>query len=171
MATNKKQIKILEEYQGFQPNDICEIVYTKPKSDDPNDGWHTVVLVGTKKSSVVDMDHEGDVWVFIDPIEQINQKIEDVAKTEYPIMYSESYIEKMGGNYKKTMSVMNTVQICRQEGFIKGAEYQMEKSFEFMKWANLNNYTLSSEGWIQDTDSQPISDHELYIQWLYDTKQ
>lgn len=57
------KVKILKDYQGFKKDDICVIVYTKPISEDPNDGWHTAVI--GNKSSVLDMAHENIFWEFI----------------------------------------------------------------------------------------------------------
>ena len=89
--------------------------------------------------------------------EQINQELEDAADKASLRIYA----------YESEPRINRDAKI----GFIDGANWQKERSFSLMRWANLNDYTLSSEGWIQDTDSKPISDQELYSKWLQYTKQ
>lgn len=154
MAANKKQIKILKEYQGFQPNDICEIVYTKPKSDDPDDGWYTIVLIGTTKSSVADMEHEGKFWVFID------QELEDAANKAYPINL-----------VKLSDSVSIDSGLSVRKAFKSGAEWQKEQSatdaIEFGKWWFNNGFTYNRKEnhWRKYPLEKRFTDDEMIELW------
>lgn len=67
-----KLVIILSAHQGLNANDVCRVIFTKPKSDDPNDGWHTVVNKLTGKSTVIDMMHENQLWKFFEPTNEIS---------------------------------------------------------------------------------------------------
>lgn len=136
-----------------------------------------VVIVGEPKvftkeefeyqlKHVVPIDQRG-TWAkenwpkVVHPTKSVDQELEDAANN-----WIDSHYNK-GVEYSK--SKRNAAN--PKSGFKAGAEWQKERSFSLMRWANLNDYTLSSEGWIQDTDSKPISDQELYSKWLQYTKQ
>lgn len=104
---------------------------------------------------------------------QADQELEDAAKSEFPIMYSDSYIETMGGDYKKAMLAMNNVQICRQEGFKAGANWKAEQvatdTIEFAEWCSSTHYRYDPiyKTWRYDADS--YTSKELYELWQKET--
>lgn len=133
---NYKIVQILRDYQGFQANNLCKIVYTRPKSNNPNDGWHTAICIVTNVSSVIDMEDEGTCWKFINTNEQKPETVEEAAR-QSSFINKESWTKIAKGYENQCTCILNKVGedyfgqtgmgINYEKGFVSSARWQKEQ--------------------------------------------
>ena len=94
--------------------------------------------------------------------------LEDAAKNYANAQHHipEDMLNSIDQYDRKRVSIIESDIQQSISDFKAGAQYQKEQSFHLIKWIYQNDYIQSSEGWIQDSDSKPISDEELYQRWI-----